>query len=259
MFPSLETRYRFDHFVDFKEACFNLNQELVWLRDDVHGLNRFIQKQQIRSISDGQYKEFLTELEDLEKRYSKIFSSCAKNHQAPSAFYHTALEYFQTGDHARGLACIENIFERIDVNALAPNLASEISFSQGSIQNEIALYDDALLSLKEAIDRNPKNKKAYFDQALALFEQGRFEESVESYLNAEYSLELLDGTNGSLTDFSLGLIQGITTGATTAFLTLSHPCVAPFMGSAMVFGLLRAPQRKFLERWCMLLSRLLIF
>lgn len=213
-FPCLETQYRFDHLVDFKDACFTLNQELIWLRDSVHGLNRFAQKQQIRSISDMQYKEFLTGLEDLEQRYSKIFSSCAENHQAPSAFYHMALEHFEAGDHARGLQYIENVFERVDLSILEPHLASKISFSQGSIQNEIALYDEALLSLKKALDHDPENKKVYFDQALVLFEQGKFEESVENYLHSKHSLELLDETNGSLMDFSLGLIQGITTGAT---------------------------------------------
>ena len=212
--PMPKIEYRFDRFVDFKEACFSLNQELIWLREDVHGLNRFIEKQEIRSVSDKQYKEFLTGLGDLQASYSKIFSSCAENHQAPSALYQTALAYFQTGDHARGLQCMKNVFERVDLSALEPHLASNIALSQGVIQNEIALYDQALLSLKQAIDHNPHNKEAYFDRALTLFEQGKFKESVESYLHSEHSIDPLGEASETLLDFSLGLIKGITTGAT---------------------------------------------
>ena len=211
---AIETQYRFDNFVDFKEACVNLNQELIWLRNDVHGLNRFAQKEHIRSVSDMQYQEFVMGLKEIEHHYTMLFSSCANKHRAPSALYHMALASFATGDHARALQHMENIFERINLNVLESHLASKLSLSQGLIQNEVALYDQALLSLKTAIDHDPKNKQAYFDQALTLFEQGRFEEAAKSYLNSQHFLKLLDKASGSLIEFSVGLIQGITASAT---------------------------------------------
>src|SRR3990167_107126 len=228
--PCPETQYRLDHVVDFKQACFDLNQELIWLRDEVHRLHQFITKQEVKSISDIQYKEFIKDLEELKQHYSQIYSSCAENHQAPSAFYQMALEYFEIGDYARGLQSIKNVFKCVDLNTLEPHLASEISFSKGSIQNEIALYDKALVSLKKALERDPKNKNAYFNQALALFEQGRFEESLESYLHSGHSLQTINPITIQLFEFSTGLIKGITLSATESLVNFIPPMCSSLYG-----------------------------
>ncbi|NGX46044.1 MAG: hypothetical protein K940chlam2_01226 [Chlamydiae bacterium] len=212
--PYLETLFRLDNLIDFKQACFDLDEELIWLREDVHRLHEPIaQKEQVREISDAQYQEFLTQFRQLTENYSKIFSTCAEEHNAPSAFYHMAIEYFNEGDHTRGIDCVQNVLDRTDLNTLEAHLASNICFSQGWIQNEVALYDQALFSLKEALDHEAENKQAYFEKALVLFEQGRFEESVENYLLSEYSIQTLDLKKTSLVDLAFGFTEGILSGA----------------------------------------------
>lgn len=212
--PPLRTNYRLDRSVDCKQILFDIDQELLHLRNDVHGLGIFPSKDHLKRAFDGEYERFTKHLQEIKARHRNIFSSCAKNHRAPSALYELALFSFDEGDHIRALDYMEEVFERTNIDELQSHLASTLCCSQGSIQNEIALYDQALLSLRESLDYKPHNKKACLETALTLFEKGEFAQSAEAYLQSKHSLNMVDGTTTSLMDFSTGLIQGITKGAT---------------------------------------------
>jgi tetratricopeptide (TPR) repeat protein len=101
-------------------------------------------------------------------------------------------------------------------------LASNIYSSKGSAEIETLEYDDAILSLSQAINLNPSNPDAYFDRAIAYFESGQPELSLQDYLNQGKDI-LFKPYQDELyfKEFSAGFAKGGLNGiqeATTEFL-----------------------------------------
>ncbi|MCB1067979.1 MAG: hypothetical protein KDK56_07315 [Simkania sp.] len=86
--------------------------------------------------------------------YSNIHKKCAEKHQAPSAFYTLALMHFHEGDHMRALESLDQVFNHIDLETLEAHQASHVCQAKGAIENQLALYEAAILSLGQAIDKN---------------------------------------------------------------------------------------------------------
>lgn len=164
-------------------------------------------KKRIRK-DERRKSRFLPLLEEAKTNYLNIHKVCAEKHQAPSAFYNLALMHFYDGDHMRALEEIDKVFERIDLDILEDHQASQICLSKGTAENQIALYDAAILSLGQAIKRNPENREAYFERALAYFEQGNIDQSIADFFDSGYESTPIDPKDQYSLAFATGLIKG---------------------------------------------------
>ena len=226
-----EILYRFDSYVDFQQACHDLHQHLQWLRNEVYLISESDLKsglvKEFKNISDMQYRTFLSQLKKTETQYESIFPLCAQNHHAPSAFYHMTLHHFQSGDHLRALEALRKVFDLIDPNSLEVHLASQIALSSGQIKNEIGFFDEAILSLQQALDYNPQNKEAYLEKAIAYFEKGEYSQSISDYLASDYKFKPV---TPNMVEFSSGLIKGIICGGTKSLANFLPSTLASLYG-----------------------------
>ena len=207
-----EIRYQFNTYSDFRNACSDLNESLVWLRNEVHRLHYpAYNKHEIKQISDQQYQEFLDLLVELKKSYTEIFSNCTETHKAPSAFYTLALQYFDTG---LDMNCIENIRKLLEITPpelLSQEISKQISLKKGTAESELALFDEAILTLSTHIQNHPKDKGAYIERAITHFESGDLHSAMEDFSYLEKSDPIsADAENLELAE---GLIDGIKVGA----------------------------------------------
>jgi len=66
-------------------------------------------------------------------------------------------------------------------------LTSEIYQKHGESLLEIGLYHDAIEALSKSIEKDPNNFSSYFFRAVAYFEDGDFDRSIEDYINSKES------------------------------------------------------------------------
>ena len=222
--PTAPFFYRFDYLIDLHQACYDLKEEMDWLRNDIYF--NFTQKlshrkQKEKAASDKIYLDFTHSLEKLKKDYLSLFLTCAKKHHAPASFYKISLQHAAEGDYMRALEAAEKVFAHIDLETLEANLASSLCFSKGALQNGIALFDQALLSLHKAIQANPSHQKAYFERAITYFEQGDLHRSMKDFLKSGYFITPLDPKDIHSLKFAKGLIQGT---ATHGLISLQYFC-----------------------------------
>lgn len=153
----------------------------------------------------------LPALDQARTTYTNIHKKCAETHKAPSAFYNLALMQFYEGDHLRALENLNHVFEQIDLEALEAHQASNICETKGTVENQLALYESAILSLDQAIEKSPQNKEAYFERAIAYFEQGHLQEAIEDFLTTGYATTPLDPNDTHAIEFAKGLLKGTAT------------------------------------------------
>ncbi len=203
-----ETVYKFGNFIDFHNACFALESDISRERNADQCRDYAISphfKQQIET----RYSKAHDSITELETSYQNIFVNCSREHNAPSAFYTLALLEFQKGEYTNAIDNLKILLDKVDLKELEASLASNIYTSEGEAEVEAALYDDAIPSLSKAIERNPLNKEAYFERAIAYFEKGDFDLSLKDYLASEKGFDL-DSNQDSweISQFALGITVG---------------------------------------------------
>jgi tetratricopeptide (TPR) repeat protein len=82
--------------------------------------------------------------------------------------------------------------------------------------SETGLYNRAIEILNEIIENNPENKSAYFERAIAYFELGDFDLSLEDYLNSGIKPKPVSSKFPEMISFSLGLTKGAFNGGVEA-------------------------------------------
>lgn len=224
------TYYRFDHVADFKEACNTLEKQLYWM-GEIHGVYGNSGVSATIKNSFARWSEhFHNELNELRTNYFHIFESCSNEHKAPNALYYMALKHLEDGDHTRGLAALSNLFDKVDLSTLKSNLASTLCSSKGEVQKELALYDEALISLKKAIDYNPKNQEAYFNKALVLFELGEWEKAAKAFNASDTIIQPFDWSTPEHLEFSMGLTEGILVGVGKGLINVIPSAISSLQG-----------------------------
>ncbi len=118
--------------------------------------------------------------------YKKIIEECYhKDDQYNMVpLYNRGLIRLLEGDADGSLEDINLFIEIAKKNGEEHLLDSRIFQRQGESFLEVGLYHDAISSLTEAIDRDPKNLEAYFQRSSAYFEIGDFDHSLSDYLNS---------------------------------------------------------------------------
>jgi|GEM_PF-2213622 tetratricopeptide (TPR) repeat protein len=214
--------YRFDNYIDFHQACEDLKDDIEWYYLQGYQYENDPGPVDDRPVMVEYYKNFHEKIKTLENKYHSIFTHCSQDHHAPSAYYQNALHDLKIGDISSSLENLRELYKLIDIDTLSSSVASAICQTKGYVEMEIGYYDQAILDLGKAIEKDPNCNDAYFLRAIAQFERGNFKEAINDYSKSNVSVTPLDETlatpikkytSQEVLQFSTGIIEGVTSGS----------------------------------------------
>ncbi len=148
--------------------------------------------------------------------HEEQYQNCIENHQWAGAYYHRGLLSFSQGQINEAFEDIRRFMDRLK-DSEKKLLSSEEYLNEGIIQSEVNLYNDAIVSLSKAIQKNPNNKMAYFERAAAYFETGEFDLALSDYLASGMRATIDEPGVSFSKDYAQGLVDGIKKGFTEEF------------------------------------------
>jgi hypothetical protein len=163
---------------------------------------------------------------ETEELYREIFDECIREHKIPWMQYQRGLLNFHEGRFDEALFDVLKLIEASKDPELAKSLPPEVYFHKGAIESEVGLYDDAIISFTQVIEKNPKHKEAYFERAVSYFERGEFDLALKDYLLSEVKTEVEPITFS--VEYASGLAAGIKKGIEYEF-GEALPAWAPIM------------------------------
>lgn len=206
--------YKLGNFIDFHHACLALENDIL-LEKNADKCRKYRKSPLFVEDIEARFPRVLQSIDQMKSSYRAIFEDCAINHGSPSAYYNLGLYEFSRGEYEKGLEYFKFLFEKINLESLEMNLASEICKSRGTLEVELGLYDQAIISLGKAIQSNPADKEVLFERANIYFERGEFDEALEDYLSSDfqnmdpfYKIQF-----GTISRISSGVAYGIALGA----------------------------------------------
>jgi tetratricopeptide (TPR) repeat protein len=151
---------------------------------------------------------------EITDRFYNLYTECIANHQNIHAYYERGKIYFNRGLYDDCLADIQPIINSGEWNNSTDDKDQQNAFllTQGQAQVENGAYDAAISTLSDLIKRDPSNKMAYFNRALAYFEMGAFENAIRDYLISEKSKAISKIKSKTSTEFTESLLKGLTQG-----------------------------------------------
>lgn len=203
--------YCFKNRIDFHNACIQLEQDL-WdnVQDSrIQELENEGKQAVFKSEIIHHFGKISLDLQEVRNGHDKIFEECRRLHHAPSADYELILSQFEKGNYVEGIESLKVLLGKVKLDSLDAHLASHIYSSKGSAEVETLQYDEAILSLSNAINLKPSNPDAYFERAVAYFETGQFDLSLHDYLNQGKDIKLKTyEEDWRSSDFSKGFAIG---------------------------------------------------
>ncbi len=165
------------------------------------------------------------------ENYADLYQWCLEKHQWNGAYYGMGLLNFHRGEIAEAFDNIQSFLNGLK-DEEKKQLSKEVCFQRGVIESEVGLYDDAIISLSRAIEKDPTYKEAHFERAVAYFESGEFDLALKDYLASEMR-PLKDEKNVSFSaDYASGFLEGIKKGFQEEFGD-SLPVWAPMLGAGL--------------------------
>jgi len=148
--------------------------------------------------------------EKINEIYATTHQHCIQNHMYSGAYFERGLQNFHLGNFAESL---EDIRKMANLSNNLTEFFIPLHLLKGKVENELGLYQDAVLTLSAAINIDHKNVDLYFERAISYFELGEYEKALFDYLTMEKKNHVFD-LNGASLQFSMGLTSGIVSGAT---------------------------------------------
>ncbi len=155
--------------------------------------------------------------------YKNILSKCTHNESYNLALiYNGGLIDFLSGDYEDSLNKISTFIAFAETSYHRESLLqSEIYQKQGESYLEVGRYHQAIEALTKAIEKDPKNKQAYFGRANAYFETGNFDQAIHDYLASEIAKEIKNIKSNVSTEFSSAILTGLMEGGKEAALNFA--------------------------------------
>ncbi|MCB1107108.1 MAG: hypothetical protein KDK76_03325, partial [Chlamydiia bacterium] len=142
--------------------------------------------------------------------YLGILDNCIANHNAPETYLDRAILHFLEGNQISCLEDIKKLFEITPDKMLSEDLASRLELTQGKIECEVGLFNEALQTLSHYIEKHPHNKEAFLERAITLFQKEDFHSALEDFATLGLKENLISPTLTEEVEFSAGVIKGIT-------------------------------------------------
>ena len=122
-------------------------------------------------------------------KYLELYGDCLSKHPHPKIYYERGMIHMHRGNTGESLKDMRKMMDMAindDRYKDQEILTSEMYQQEGIAYSDMRLYDKAIASLTEAINKDPKNLEAYFQRASAYFETGNFDQAVNDYIHSEY-------------------------------------------------------------------------
>lgn len=119
--------------------------------------------------------------------FYNFYTECIAKHQSLQAHYERGKIYFDRGIYEECLDDIQPIVEAGGGWNLPNSTESqkkEFLLTQGQTLVETGAYDKAIETLSDLIQKDPRNKEAYYNRALAYFETGAFDQAMKDYITS---------------------------------------------------------------------------
>lgn len=200
---------------------------------------------------------------EIEQQHQSVIDYCITHHQSCWAYYHRGFQNFVRGNFEDFLDDIHGLLEANKKTKEAESLLPYLYVDKGIAEEELGLYQQAISSLNNAIEKDPQNREAYFERAALYFETGQFDLSLADYLRSESFPSHLNPAGYK--DFAEGLLIGARNGIQTSatefipsvlgslrgvgnliWATLHHPIDSPIAfakATQEFFGYLRSCDR----------------
>lgn len=148
--------------------------------------------------------------------YAKLFEKCVKRHSSVVSYHDYGLFAYLNNDFDKAIELLKKTIELASKDGSLPDLEAKIYHDLGAVFLDSQAYDNAIKYLSEAISRDPKNKQAYFDRAVAYFETGSFDLAIQDYHSCCGEIVIFEPTLNVSTEFSTALFDGLKAGVSEA-------------------------------------------
>lgn len=147
------------------------------------------QKECIRKCNE--YEKYVENaFRTIDSLYGQIFQRCLEKHQPEGTVFKSALESYVAKDYDIAIEQIRYLISLLEAHPKGDELLSQLYLLKGQVESEFILYSDAVSSLSTAIKKDPSQKDAYFERAVAYFDLGDYEKSIENHLLCKEGLAL---------------------------------------------------------------------
>jgi len=149
---------------------------------------------------------------EIQDSFLDLCTKCLKKHPHLKIYYERGMVLFNQGDNLVALDDIRKLITYAEKHKYHEFLTSNLYLQEGQLLNESLSYDDAIIALTKAIEKDPKNQEAYFERAISYFEIGDFSKALSDYLASGIHTKTADHVLvGKLKyiNFGQGIIRGI--------------------------------------------------
>lgn len=171
--------------------------------------------------------------ESIQKPFLKIYSQCLQKHPHPKIYYERGMVLFHRGDSLDALEDIRRFIAYAEKNRYQDFLTSDLYLKEGRLLSESLSYDEAIVALTKAIEKDVKNKDAYFERAIAYFEKGDFSKALSDYLASGIRPKKVDPKkvgNLNYVTFGQGIALGMVKGGQDSVTEFVPSLLACFRG-----------------------------
>lgn len=170
--------------------------------------------------AEDRIEEAIAEMDTL---FRRIFVYCLEHHQPEGIEFSSAIESLLAGNLAKGIDHIRRLIEIGESRQFPSELIAKMQLLKGQLEVESRLYSDAILSLTEAIVKNPDLKETYLERGTAYFQIGEYGSSMEDYLSYATRIQSVSpfSIQGFSSAFAKNLISGCCDSGRGLYLLLS--------------------------------------
>ena len=165
--------------------------------------------------------------------FLRLYTQCLDKHPHPKIYYERGMVLFHRGDTLDALEDVRQLISYAENNHYQELLTSDLYLQEGRLLSEMLSYDEAIVSLTKAIEKDPKNVDAYFERAVAYFETGDFSKALSDYLAAGIHPKKIDPKkvgNLNYVTFSQGIALGMVKGGQDSVREFVPSLLACFRG-----------------------------
>lgn len=152
--------------------------------------------------------------------YLNLYETCLKKHPSLQTYRDYGLLAHLNNNFELSHEMLNRLMEEAEKTGQLDALDSKFYHELGSVCVEAMAYNEAIDYLSQAIQKDPNNKAAHFDRALAYFETGNFDLALDDYLasdrgQSQNKKDVFQPTSVS-TEFTQALLESTLQGASDA-------------------------------------------
>ena len=174
------------------------------------------------------HKYFVNAEEEIQKPFLAAYNQCLQKHPHPKIYYERGMILFHRGENLDALEDIHIFISYVENHHYQELLNSDLYLKEGRLLSESLSYDEAIVALTRAIEKDPKNVDAYFERAIAYFEAGDFSNALSDYLASGIHPKKVE--DQSYLNFGQGIALGMIKGGQDSAIEFVPSLLASFRG-----------------------------